>query len=114
MCVTRIDAAVLHLAIPRPPSLQIAGAAVEPPRPISIRIVELHTDDGLTGLGFGCYPGGGRALLAAIEDELTPLLLGEDPLNHERLWAKARSLDSATANAAYAPIDIALWDLKAK
>src|SRR5262245_37761391 len=103
MRFTRIDAAVLHVAVPRAPALPLAGAAVEPPRPISVPVVQLHTDDGLTGLGFGCYPGGGRALLAAIEDELTPLLLGEDPLNHERLWAKARGLDSATANAAYAP-----------
>src|SRR5439155_8837916 len=78
---------------------------------ITTLLVQLETDAGLTGLGFCTYPHGGRSLLACIEDELTPLLVDEDPLNHERLWAKSRSLGQPTA---YAPIDIALWDLKAK
>src|SRR5262249_10104582 len=56
---------------------------------VFLLLVQLDTDAGLRGLGFAwAIHGGGRAMLAVAEDDLTPLVVGEDPLDHERLAAK--------------------------
>ena len=47
--------------------------------------VRVHTDDGLYGIGEAS--GWPRAVETAIKD-LTPLLIGEDPQNIERVWSK--------------------------
>jgi len=44
-------------------------------------LTRVHTDEGLVGVGLG---GVDRALL----DRFKPLLIGQDPLNVERLWAE--------------------------
>lgn len=111
MRITRVNARLLRLPPPGAKPLPIAGAPAASRPGLAVLLVQLETDAGLTGLGFGTYPGGGRSLLACIEDDLSPLVTGEDPLQHERLWAKTRSVENP---APYAPIDIALWDLKAK
>ena len=58
-------------------------------------------------------------MLALAEDDLAPLVVGEDPLDHERLAAKVywrlqtigrRGL----VQQAYSAFDVALWDLKGK
>ncbi len=43
--------------------------------------VEITTDKGVTGIGFG-GPGGGFV----VEQHLRKLLVGEDPFNVDRLW----------------------------
>jgi len=111
MRITRVDARRLRLPPPGPTPLPVAGSPPAARAGITVLLVQLETDAGLSGLGFGAYPGGGRSLLACIEDDLSPLVSGEDPLQHERIWAKTLSVEN---RAAYAPIDIALWDLKAK
>lgn len=48
--------------------------------------IKIHTDAGLTGLGESfCAPG-----LTGIINELATLLVGEDPRDLDRLWAKMR------------------------
>ena len=109
MRLTRIVPTLLRLPRERAVALPLAGqsaAAV----PLTVLLVQLETDAGVAGIGFGCVVGSGRAMVAAIEDDLAPRLAGEDPLLHERLGAMVRSIDGA----AYAFIDIALWDLKAR
>src|SRR5262249_4901194 len=75
---------------------------------------------GLQGLGFAyALQGGGRAMRVVVEDDLTPLVVGEDPMDHERLWQKAYwGLQSVGRRGlvaqAYSAIDLALWDLKGK
>src|SRR5258708_30247651 len=82
-------------------------------------LVSLVADSGVTGLGFTRASSGGSALQAIIDHELSPMLVGEDPLGHERLFAKARwqmrepGWRGLVARA-YAAIDLALWDLKGK
>jgi L-alanine-DL-glutamate epimerase-like enolase superfamily enzyme len=112
MRITGIDARSLRLPASRTPSLSVAGRA--PVSECTVLVAQVKTDEGISGLGFGCCSAGGRSLLAIIEDELTPLLVGEDPLNNERLWAKVQMLDHAGVRPAYAGLDIALWDLKGK
>jgi L-alanine-DL-glutamate epimerase-like enolase superfamily enzyme len=72
-------------------------------------IVEVKTDEGITGIGHGSVK-----LIKQFEE----LLIGEDPINVEKLWhkiwiPKLVGRRGPTTNAISA-IDIALWDIRAK
>src|SRR5947199_1401008 len=119
MRITRVDSRLLRV----PTSPPRASPAEEKTGRIShivVLLVRLDTDQGPQGLGFAySFQGGGRALLALAEDDLTPLLLGEDPLDHERLGAKVslrlQSVGrSGLVMQAYSAFDLALWDLKGR
>ena len=102
---------------------------------VSELVVRVYTDDGIVGIGeahggsmhyvdqHGVAHTSGAG--AAVIDGLKPLLLGEDPLDTERLWQKMFALTfqkgwSQTGwtrqqlMAAIAGVDIALWDIKGK
>src|SRR3954469_15873842 len=79
--------------------------------------VRIDTDaDRLSGLG-ECYTAPG---LTAIIRDLAPLLVGEDPRDVDRLWAKLRWGSSGAGSAAgivynaISGIEAALWDLVGK
>lgn len=80
-------------------------------------LVEVHTEDGRTGLGESAiYGGPGASVETVIHEELAPRLLGQDPRRIEWLWQVmvARSHqhgDGGILPAAVSGIDIALWDL---
>ncbi|HEX3152551.1 MAG TPA: mandelate racemase/muconate lactonizing enzyme family protein [Gemmataceae bacterium] len=89
------------------------------PVPTSLVAVRLHTDTPHIGLGFATVVAGSRALQSLLDIDLAPIVVGEDPTESERLFAKAQGRFRSTgwaglAARAYAAIDIALWDLKAK
>jgi L-alanine-DL-glutamate epimerase-like enolase superfamily enzyme len=113
MRITRLTPTLLRLPLTRGVALPMAGQPAATAA-LTVLLVQVETDTGAAGLGFGPIGAGGRSLLAALDDDLSPLLLGEDPLHHERLAAKVAGLDGAVARQAYAFVDIALWDLKAK
>lgn len=77
--------------------------------------ITIHTDAGVAGIGRTWEP-----RVAAIRDLFTPLLIGEDPLNAERLWARMEAATVAHLGqegalmAAIGALDIALWDLRGK
>jgi len=79
--------------------------------------VRIYTDDGLTGTG-ECIHGGGGC--PALVHEMTPLLLGEDPLDVERLFETVRrrylfnGALAGNAVTALTGIEIALWNLAGK
>lgn len=97
-------------------------------------VVEIETDDGLVGIGeIHGRPQGD--IVRILDQGFKPLLLGEDPLDHERLWdtlfrctfsRAAARFEAADGQphfgaggkpqmmAAIAGIDIALWDIKAQ
>lgn len=114
MRITQVNARLLRLPLDKSIPLGVAGATPAARPSLTVLLVQVETDQGETGLGFGCISDGGRSLRTAIEENLSPLLVGEDALNHERLWAKSRKTNDPAAHAAYAPIDVALWDLKGK
>lgn len=79
-------------------------------------IVEIVTEDGLTGFG-ECY--GPARLNAAVVEAYKPLLVGEDALARERIWQNCYNLlrdhgQRGVAVQALSGVDIALWDLAGK
>src|SRR6516164_3046415 len=77
-------------------------------------VVKIHTDEGVAGVGIGAASG----IAGATIDALTEQLIGQDPLNHERIWSamwvpKLIGRRGLTTRA-ISTIDIALWDLKGK
>ncbi len=80
----------------------------------SSNLVELFTDEGLTGIAFG---GGGAG--PQVRSLVDGILMGEDPRHVTGLWK--RMVDRAfkaghdgIMNDAISVLDVALWDLKAK
>ena len=77
-------------------------------------LVKIHTDEGTMGVGVGSTGG----IAGATIEHLKPELIGEDPIDVERLWHKMwvpkligrRGLTTRAISG----IDIALWDVRAK
>ncbi len=119
MRITRCDSQLLRVPLARPrasPSEAAAGRLNH----VVVLLVQLDTDAGLRGLGFAyALQGSGRALHALAVDDVAPLVVGEDPLDHERLGAKVYwGLQTigrrGLVQQAYSAFDLALWDLKGK
>src|SRR5512132_262066 len=113
MKITGIDSVVLHVPCPKPMSLEFSDH----------RMVAafIHTDEGVSGLGYTLAFGGGgaEAMQVYLETRLKPLLIGEDPLMVEKHWERMYRADRGIKRqgiAAYAlsALDIALWDIVGK
>ena len=98
------------------PFRQMADAINVLPTAMSYSFLQVFTDEGITGIG----PAHGGALnRAIIEGMLKPQVIGEDPLDTERIWGKMywATLQSGRRGAvisAISTMDIAIWDLKGK
>ena len=82
--------------------------------------VTIRTADGLEGTGY-TYTGGkgGRAILAVIEDDLSPFLRGRDAGDidaiYDGMWWHIHYVGrGGITSFAMSAIDIALWDLRGK
>lgn len=118
MRITQLDHHHLRLPLPKQ---RISLLESEQPRTETIDFVAvtLHTDSGLHGLGFTTCISGASVLTSLIEKEILPLVVGEDPFLNERLFARAQNRFrnigfGGLVARAYAAVDIAVWDLKAK
>jgi L-alanine-DL-glutamate epimerase-like enolase superfamily enzyme len=119
--IVDVSAELLRLPLPRPMlSGSSGGPGGKPVTHINMPIVSITTDDRTIGIGFAWnLMGGGGATKALLVEDIAPLLVGEDPLNHERLWHKLyRKLQSVgragIVTQAMAAVDLALWDIKGK
>lgn len=79
---------------------------------------EVHTDEGITGLGYTvCVGSGGdEAVKAYLDTRLRPLLMGRDPFQINALWQEMYRQDMGIRKKgvplyAISAVDIALWDL---
>jgi L-alanine-DL-glutamate epimerase-like enolase superfamily enzyme len=119
MRITQVKSELLHVPFSRPRASP-AEAAAGRLNHLVVLLVQLDTDAGLRGLGLAyALQSSGRALHVVAVDDLTPLVLGEDPLDHERLAAKVYWRMQTVGRRglvaqAYSAIDLALWDLKGK
>ena len=75
--------------------------------------VQVHTDEGLVGLGETFF--GAPAVAAQIHDFIAPYLIGMNPLqierHHKRLLPYAGRGGSGVEMRAASAIDVALWDI---
>jgi L-alanine-DL-glutamate epimerase-like enolase superfamily enzyme len=114
MHITQVKVDLLHIPLPRPralPRTDYADTGTPDPDAFTVLLVQLTTDSGLTGVGFGPTAAGGRSLRVAVEDDLAPLVIGANPLEHERIHQRLPLDCPAVARAA---VDLAVWDLKGK
>ena len=79
-------------------------------------IIEVETDEGLTGLG----EAPAAHLVPAIQD-LAPRVIGKDPLDIADIenvcippWQIVQNTDDSSAVTAFGGLEIALWDLRGK
>ncbi len=81
-------------------------------------LVEVETDEGITGCGESTAARPADGVIAALRG-VAPLLIGESPFDIERLMWRARSLGGFShnmrfANLALAGVEMALWDIIGK
>ena len=86
-----------------------------PERPLLL--VQVHTDDGIIGIGeAAAYGGYMESVEALIVGELRRTLLGQDPFRVERLWSMMATRAHQRGKRgmlmmAISGVDIALWDI---
>lgn len=105
-------------AIPLCVPVTLDAAGIEKKTSLSVCLVEIRTDDGLTGHGFTAITEE-EIIAAAVNEVIAPALRDEDPLAHERIWERLYWLLSPRGQTGYAShaiaaVDVALWDLKGK
>jgi L-talarate/galactarate dehydratase len=121
MKLTRLTTDHLRVPLGKPTRVPLTDPKpVAGPDAVDLLLVHLETDAGVKGIGFTYVLGpGAAAVRSLIDNELTQVVLGEDPRDTDRLLAKTESRFRAVGFAglaarAYSTIDVALWDLKAK
>jgi L-alanine-DL-glutamate epimerase-like enolase superfamily enzyme len=115
------------------PLQHVYWMSLEPYRVTDEILVEITTDDGQVGIG-QAHGRPAREIMRIITDAFTPMLIGENPLDHQRLWQRMFATTHTRQEGIFAPvgaphfgsglraqvmsaiagIDIALWDLKGK
>jgi len=97
------------------PFRQMADAINVLPTAMTYAFLQISTDGGMIGI----TPAGGALGKVLIEGVLKSQVIGEDPLNTERIWDKMywATMQYGRRGAAISAIsamDIAIWDLKGK
>ena len=115
--IERIDVKIVSVPLPTP----VAWSNVR----VSEReyvLVWIRTADGGTGLGFTVgsrFRGGAAVIRSGIQDALSPVIMGRDPTEIERLWEDMTFQTlllggRGAVTRGLSAVDIALWDLLAK
>ena len=83
-------------------------------------LVEVQTDEGITGWG-ECFGPGNVALAnkGIIEKVIQPMILGDDPMDRDVIWHKVYNLlrdhgQKGMPMQSLSGVDIALWDIAGK
>jgi L-alanine-DL-glutamate epimerase-like enolase superfamily enzyme len=81
--------------------------------------LRIQTDAGIEGIGVTFFGGALTASLKHAVDQLSELVIGEDPLRVEAVGRKVRSAAASAgpggiSTLAFSAIDMALWDIKGK
>ena len=115
MKITRITSHVLQYDLP-----ETLGYSQQFYTRRSAHLVEVETDEGVTGWG-ECFGPGNVALAnrAIVEQVIQPLVLGMDPLDRDVIWHRVYNLlrdhgQKGMPMQALSGVDIALWDIAGK
>lgn len=112
MKITHVEATPLYI----PVAIDILG--LNKTFGLSLCLVRVETDDGHTGWGITAITEE-EVIAEVINAIASPALIGENPLETEKLWNKLYWLLSPRGQTGYAShaiaaIDVALWDIKGK
>ena len=116
MKITTIRTGIVNLPAHEP----LADAAANPEGKRPIVWVRVGTDSGAEGIGVAYFGGALTGTLRHAIDELSALLVGDDPQLTEAIHAKLKNVAGGSAgpggiyHLALSALDIAIWDIKAK
>ena len=115
MKIVKIQSHVLQYDLPEP-----LGYSQQYYAKRSAHLVEVTTDEGVTGWG-ECFGPGNIALAnkAIVERVIQPLILGMDPMDRDVIWHKVYNLlrdhgQKGMPMQSLSGVDIALWDIAGK
>jgi L-alanine-DL-glutamate epimerase-like enolase superfamily enzyme len=95
-----------------PPTRYTKQVASSEARRTQIGLVRISTDEGVDGYSFfGSALASGERDAPFIVKNLKPILMGQDPLDRERLFQTMSRVASGNRIATVGAIDVALWDL---
>jgi len=78
-------------------------------------LVTIRTDEGVVGHAFlGASFRSARLDVVSLVRHLKPVVMGQDPLDRERLWQALSKRIRATTYRCIGAIDVALWDIAGK
>ncbi len=115
MKITKITSHVLQYDLP-----EMLGYSQQYYSKRSAHLVEVETDEGITGWG-ECFGPGNVALAnkGIVEKVIQPLILDGDPLDRDVIWHKVYNLlrdhgQKGMPMQSLSGVDIALWDIAGK
>ena len=115
MEITKITSHILQYDMP-----QTLGYSQQFYNKRTAHLIEVETDEGLTGWG-ECFGPGNIALAnrTIVQDVIRPMILGHSPLDRDVLWHKTYNLmrdhgQKGMPMQALSGVDIALWDIAGK
>ncbi|WP_170450408.1 mandelate racemase/muconate lactonizing enzyme family protein [Ruegeria arenilitoris] len=115
MKITKITSHVLQYEMP-----EVLGYSQQYYDKRTTHLVEVQTDEGVTGWGECFGPGNvARANKSIVEQVIQPMVLGLDPLDKDVIWHKVYNLlrdhgQGGMPIQALSGVDIALWDIVGK
>ncbi len=115
MKITRITSHVLQYDLP-----EELGYSQQYYSRRTAHLVEVETDEGVTGWG-ECFGPGNIAIAnkTIVEKVIQPMILGDDPIDRDVIWHKVYNLlrdhgQKGMPLQALSGVDIALWDIAGK
>lgn len=115
MKITKIKSHVLQYDLP-----ELLGYSQQYYSKRTAHLVEVSTDEGITGWG-ECFGPGNIAVAnkCIVEQVIQPLVLGMNPLDRDVIWHKVYNLlrdhgQKGMALQSLSGVDIALWDITGK